>query len=433
TPGTKRNFRAQHHAGTGHWSVVEKQAFPEVETDLLTKRLRCQPPAVASRLSSILPVTQAGEGAGPILLLLTPAPPSAGRQDRQSPPGIACWISLYAAETLPTCPFSCKCDSRSLEVDCSGLGLSTVPPDVPAATRTLLLLNNKLNILPSWVFSNLSSLQRLDLSNNFLDQLPHAVFGDLVNLTELQLRNNSIRTLDRDLLQHAPLLRHLDLSINGLAQLPPGVFDGLLALRSLSLRSNRLQNLDRVTFEPLVSLQLLQVGDNPWECDCNLREFKHWMEWFSYRGGRLDQLACTMPKELRGKDMRMVPMEMFNYCSQLGESSSAGLEVSGPPCTKASLEPVKPKPGAEPEPEPSTACPQKQRYRPVSVRRAIGTVIIAGVVCGIVCIMMVVAAAYGCIYASLMAKYHRELKKRQPLMGDPEGEQEDQKQISSVA
>lgn len=151
-------------------------------------------------------------------------------------------------------------------------------------------------------------------------------------------------------------------------------------------------------------------------------------------GGRLDQLACTLPKELRGKDMRVVPMEMFNYCSQLeDENSSAGLDIPGPPCTKASPEPAKPKPGAEPEPEPSTACPQKQRYRPVSVRRAIGTVIIAGVVCGIVCIMMVVAAAYGCIYASLMAKYHRELKKRQPLMGDPEGDHEDQKQISSVA
>lgn len=204
-------------------------------------------------------------------------------------------------EVLPACPFSCICDSRSLEVDCSGLGLTTVPPDVPAATQSLLLLNNKLSALPSWAFANLSNLQRLDLSNNFLDQLPRSIFQDLVNLTELQLRNNSIRTLDRDLLQHAPLLRHLDLSINGLAQLPPGLFDGLLALRSLSLRSNRLQSLDRLTFEPLASLQLLQVGDNPWECDCNLREFKHWLEWFSYRG---ELYRFPPPPGVRGAGIR---------------------------------------------------------------------------------------------------------------------------------
>ncbi|XP_069844976.1 leucine-rich repeat and transmembrane domain-containing protein 2 [Dipodomys merriami] len=360
------------------------------------------------------------------MLTLGRVPEQSTRPGLPRPPAcwLTCWLALCAAEAAPACPFLCVCEGP--DVDCSGLGLTAVPPDVPAAARSLLLLNNKLSVLPGWAFANLSGLQRLDLSNNFLDQLPGTVFRDLGNLTELQLRNNSIRTLDSGLLRGTPRLRHLDLSLNGLAQLPPGLFDGLAALRSLSLRSNRLQRLDRLTFEPLAGLQLLQLGGNPWECGCSLRAFKHWMEWFSYRGGRLDQLACTLPKELRGKDMRAVPMEMFNYCVQLEEEPGA-------PCAKASPEPPRPRPGAEPEPAPSTACPQKQRYRPASVRRAIGTVVIAGVVCGVVCVMMVVAACYGCIYASLMAKYHRELKKQQPLMGDPEAEHEDQKQISSVA
>ncbi|CAJ0933376.1 unnamed protein product [Ranitomeya imitator] len=293
---------------------------------------------------------------------------------------------LCAASSFFTCPSSCTCNGSSMEVDCSGRGLTSVPMDIPQDTRILLLLNNRIKLLVWRPFSNLTSLHRLDLSNNYLDQLPPQVFGDLVNLTEIRLRNNSIR--------------------------------GVEPCTGLSLRSNRLQSLERLTFEPLGGLENIQLGDNPWECDCNLRDFKHWMEWFSYRGGKkIDELQCTLPKELRGRDIRMVPVEMFSYCSHLEDENNSGpADRPASPCAKTSP--------AHAEPEPSPECPQKQRYRPASVRRAIGTVIIAGVVCGVVCIMMVVAAAYGCIYASLMAKYHRELKKRQPLMGDAEGEQE---------
>lgn len=161
-------------------------------------------------------------------------------------------------------------------------------------------------------------------------------------------------------------------------------------------------------------------------------------------------MECTLPKDLRGRDIRGVPVEMFNYCLQLEDENGGGGgdgSRGGPPCGRGALNPSGAPSisggddssshagGGGPGGVEAPADCVRARYRPVSVRRAIGTVVIAGVVCGIVCIMMVAAAAYGCIYASLMAKYQRELKKRQPLMGDSEADADDreEKQISSVA
>ncbi|XP_043943444.1 leucine-rich repeat and transmembrane domain-containing protein 2 [Protopterus annectens] len=341
---------------------------------------------------------------------------------------LVCWLclSLCALRSMHTCPVTCRCNITSWEVDCSNKDLTSIPAFIPPNTQSLYLTNNKLSSLQIQSFSNLTALNVLDLSNNFLDNFPQTAFWSLTNLTELNLSNNSIRSLDKGLFQKTVSLKKLDLSTNGLSEVPLGLFDELVLLTTLSLRSNRLQGLNRAAFESLIGLQQLDMADNPWECDCNLRDFKHWLEWFTYRGGKIDGMECTLPKDLRGRDIRIVPIEMFNYCLQLeDENGSVVVQRPGPPCVKDTETPP------ETRSEMPVECNTRQRYRPVSVRRAIGTVIIAGVVCGVVCIMMVVAAAYGCIYASLMARYHRELKKRQPLMGDAEGEE--QKQISSVA
>lgn len=347
------------------------------------------------------------------------------------------------------CPPPCLCSSDGLVVDCGGRGLSSLPPLhlLPLGSRSLLLANNKLATLGTSAFANLSSLEELDLSNNYLDNLPGGLFRDMTNLTRLTLHNNSLTVMDRELFQGLGGLQSLDVSLNGLSSVPLGLLDELQSLRWLSLAGNRLHALERAAFEPMANLQHLELGQNPWECDCNLRDFKHWMEWLLYRGGKVDAVECTLPKDLRGRDIRSVPVEMFNYCLQLEDENGAvdgsrSGQGGGPPCSRNALNPSGATPisdnGEESPPAPGGETPPdcvRARYRPVSVRRAIGTVVIAGVVCGIVCIMMVAAAAYGCIYASLMAKYQRELKKRQPLMGDGEadGEDREEKQISSVA
>ncbi|XP_072915379.1 leucine-rich repeat and transmembrane domain-containing protein 2 isoform X1 [Hemitrygon akajei] len=350
-----------------------------------------------------------------------------GRKVSWTSPPLLLFVMLTIINTLSACPTHCSC--KTYEVDCSNLGLVTIPTDIPSNIKFLSLSNNKLRTFQALTFTNFTTLEKLDLSNNYLDQLPSDAFDYIRNLIDLNLRNNSIRSLDKNIFYKTTSLQRLDLSVNGLSQIPLLLFDEMQNLTWLNLEENRMPNLEREVFEPLEVLQQLLLGGNPWECDCSLREFKHWMEWFQYKGGKLDGIECSLPKGLRGKDLRIIPIEMFNYCIQLedeNKSSANKKTVTAPPCVKQELITSRPQ-------YIHTSDCARQRYRPASVRRAIGTVIIAGVLCGIVCIMMVVAGAYGCIYASLMAKYHRELKKRQPLMGDGEQEQEEQKQASSMA
>ncbi|XP_074854302.1 uncharacterized protein LOC142014921 [Carettochelys insculpta] len=211
-----------------------------------------------------------------------------------TPPHLALLALLSAAGAVDleeTCQSEINKIKDRLQVNCSGQGLSTVPPALPKNTSILLLSTNRLASVSTASFQHLPELVELDLSGNGLSVLNTE--AHLPWLQELVLSHNALEVLPP--LQGLPALTRLALAHNNISELVPGAFRGVKPLKDLNLRGNRLRTLPEEIFEGLAELRDLDLSDNA------LQELPQGL----LAGLQLDML------QLSGNQLRTLPRDFF--------------------------------------------------------------------------------------------------------------------------
>nr|XP_060622051.1 leucine-rich repeat and transmembrane domain-containing protein 1 isoform X2 [Anolis sagrei ordinatus] len=289
---------------------------------------------------------------------------------------------IILADVANGCPPKCLCHQFSRTVDCRNRRLTEIPLHLPVGTHILLLSNNRIQKISQHAFTDTSALKILDLSNNSISGLLPGTFKDLQNLQILNLTKNYIGYVDNKTFSFLPRLKELDLSFNNIFSLPGTLGNNTRHITLLSLKHNKLQKIERLLLESLPNLKVVL-----------------------FKGGISDAVICSSPENRRGKDVLRIPYELYGICSPaVSQVQQANIHHYSE--HRSSLKHGHPSEyGGDGS---RSHCEPKPKPRPVSLRHALATVIITGVICGIVCLMMLAAAVYGCAYAAMTAKYHRE-------------------------
>eukprot|EP00118_Oscarella_pearsei_P005967 m.27356 g.27356 ORF g.27356 m.27356 type:complete len:952 (+) comp29933_c1_seq4:49-2904(+) len=169
------------------------------------------------------------------------------------------FVLVAAAQTASqSCPVDCTC--RDHTVDCSGLGLFRLPPNLPPDTRVLDLTGNAIDLMPD-AFGGLPGLVELSLARNNLTHIPTFTAKNSL-LKKLTLSGNKITTISGAAISALWRLKTLDLKRNLIEELRGASFPKNSSLQSLLLNGNKIKMIYDSFFHHLTELKYLRLAQN---------------------------------------------------------------------------------------------------------------------------------------------------------------------------
>ncbi|XP_056308246.1 immunoglobulin superfamily containing leucine-rich repeat protein 2 [Danio aesculapii] len=207
------------------------------------------------------------------------------------------------------CPKQCACSDKYNHqfVDCAYKDLVEVPVGLPSNASTLSLSANKIKVLKSKTFLNVTQVTSLWLAHNEIITVERDTLAPLIQLKNLDISNNKIVHFPWEDLANLGALQLLKMNNNEMVSIPKNAFSNLKDLRSIRINNNKFTTIVQGTFDSLAALSHLQIFNNPFICSCNLEWLRDWILKSSISIPDQNNIACDAPSHLKGSQVTSMP------------------------------------------------------------------------------------------------------------------------------
>ncbi|XP_074488935.1 immunoglobulin superfamily containing leucine-rich repeat protein 2 [Sebastes fasciatus] len=220
---------------------------------------------------------------------------------------LALWTTVVGV--VQCCPELCSCQDKFNHqfVDCVSKEMPEVPVGLPANVTTLSLSANKIKLLRSKSFVNITQVTSLWLAHNEIITVETGTLAPLVQLRNLDISYNKIVHFPWVDLHNLTSLQLLKMNNNEMVNLPKDAFSNLKDLRSLRINFNKFTTIVQGTFSPLLSMSHLQIFNNPFTCSCTLEWLKDWIATTKISVPEQNSIVCGAPEHLKGALVTALP------------------------------------------------------------------------------------------------------------------------------